>query len=293
MSDLIINPYLHAGGAAATGYIVQDYGTDLEGAWSLRKISNSATNCMRIREDGGNTETDIGFSGDNLDTAAIASHCGANNGYVVTWYDQSGNGNNLTQASTARQPPIYNGSNVRTDSEGNVAMYADGGGSSTGDMLQVSNIISGTGGYSAFLFFEADSGEQGAGNQIIRQWDGSTSTGGGLIITAEPACRYNTYVAIYSESGVLNPHTLTCTLESGGSSFDTKLYINGSLKTRSSGTDGAINFGSSEPFGVFNNSVSGTTGFKGYCSEILIYSSDKSSDRADIESNIDGYWTAT
>jgi hypothetical protein len=85
-------------------------------AYSVRKLDNDYTgSALRVREDSGNTETDIGFdSNGDLDTAAIASHCGSANGYVVTWYDQSGSGNDVTQATTTRQPQIYNGSAVIT-----------------------------------------------------------------------------------------------------------------------------------------------------------------------------------
>jgi len=120
----IINPYSF--GAASISYIVDDTSPDL--AVSVRKISSTATNCIRIREDGGSTETDIGFSGDDLDTAAIASHCGANNGFIVKWYDQSGNGNDLVMSTAANQPQIYDGSVTITDpSNGQPAILFDGG----------------------------------------------------------------------------------------------------------------------------------------------------------------------
>ena len=68
---------------------------------------------MRVREDSGDTETDIGFdTNGDLDTAAIATHCGTANGFVVTWYDQSGNGNDAEQPTAggaALQPKIYDG----------------------------------------------------------------------------------------------------------------------------------------------------------------------------------------
>jgi hypothetical protein len=71
---------------------------------------------MKVREDSGDTEADIGFDGSgNLDTSAIATHCGSANGYVVTWYDQSGNSNNATQSTAGNQPQIYNGTAVITE----------------------------------------------------------------------------------------------------------------------------------------------------------------------------------
>jgi hypothetical protein len=78
-------------------------------AYSVRRLSSTYEDALiRVREDGGDTEADIGFDANgNLDTAALLSHCGANNGYVVTWYDQSGNSNNATQSTAGNQPKIY------------------------------------------------------------------------------------------------------------------------------------------------------------------------------------------
>ena len=69
---------------------------------------------MRVRRDSDNLEADIGLSGSSLDTAALLAHVGAGNGYVVTWYDQSGNGNDATQANTALQPLIVDTGVVHT-----------------------------------------------------------------------------------------------------------------------------------------------------------------------------------
>jgi hypothetical protein len=96
-------------------------------AYSVRKLSGTYTDsALRVREDGTDTELDIGFDGDgNLDTSAIATHCGANNGYVVTWYDQSGNQNDATQGTTILQPLIYNGISV-TSINGRPTITNDG-----------------------------------------------------------------------------------------------------------------------------------------------------------------------
>ena len=96
--------------------LLDDY-SGAAAAYSVRKLRAAYTgDAMRIREDSGNTETDIGFdSNGDLDTAAIASHCGANNGYVVTWYDQSGNGNDMTQSTAGSQPRIYDGTAVELE----------------------------------------------------------------------------------------------------------------------------------------------------------------------------------
>jgi hypothetical protein len=102
--------------AAATDLLLDTY-TGASAAYSVRKLDKDYTGyCMKVREDSGDTEADIGFDGSgDLDTAAIATHCGSANGYVVTWYDQSGNSDNATQATGTSQPQIYNGTAVITE----------------------------------------------------------------------------------------------------------------------------------------------------------------------------------
>lgn len=99
---------------SSAAFLLDTY-TGATAGYSVRRLATSATNLMRIREDAGDTETDIGYDSNNeLDTAAIATHCGTANGYVVTWYDQAGS-NNATQGTDTLQPQIYNGSAVLTE----------------------------------------------------------------------------------------------------------------------------------------------------------------------------------
>lgn len=79
-------------------------------AYSLRKLRSAYSgNCVRIRRSNDNAEADIGFSSGWIDKTAVDTHCTTNDGYVVTWYDQSGNGYNLTQATTTLQFKIWHG----------------------------------------------------------------------------------------------------------------------------------------------------------------------------------------
>jgi hypothetical protein len=61
---------------------------------------------IRVRRSSDNTEQDIGFSSGNLDTSSLTTFCSGTNGFVTTWYDQSGNANNATQSTAANQPQI-------------------------------------------------------------------------------------------------------------------------------------------------------------------------------------------
>ena len=106
---------------------------------AVGKIKSSYSGaCMRIRESGGDTLLDIGFDASGrISEAEFDAHVGANSGYVHTWYDQSGNGNNLTQTTNSKQPQLvftsqkaninYDGSNDRLDSiHGSIALSTMG-----------------------------------------------------------------------------------------------------------------------------------------------------------------------
>jgi hypothetical protein len=83
-------------------------------AYSLRKLRSRYTgSAIRVRRASDNTELDIGFlSNQELDTSALNTFCSGTNGFVKTWYDQSGNARNATQTTAANQPQIVSGGNV-------------------------------------------------------------------------------------------------------------------------------------------------------------------------------------
>jgi hypothetical protein len=76
-------------------------------AYSVRLLRMAYVgSSIRVRRSSDNAEQDIGFSGGNLDTSALLSFVGANDGFVTTFYDQSGNARNATQATALNQPQI-------------------------------------------------------------------------------------------------------------------------------------------------------------------------------------------
>jgi hypothetical protein len=85
-------------------------------AYSVRKLRSAYSgSAIRVRRSSDNTEQNIGFDGSgNLDTSSLTSFCGSGNGFVTTWYDQSGNGYNATQTTAANQPQIVSSGSVLT-----------------------------------------------------------------------------------------------------------------------------------------------------------------------------------
>jgi hypothetical protein len=84
-------------------------------AYSVRKLRSAYSgSAIRVRRSSDNAEQDIGFSGGNLDTTSLTSFCSGTNGFVTTWYDQSGNARNATQTTATNQPQIVSAGSVLT-----------------------------------------------------------------------------------------------------------------------------------------------------------------------------------
>ncbi len=82
-------------------------------AYSLRKLRGAYSgSAIRVRRSFDNAELDVGFTAENIDTSALTSFCGSGNGFVTTWYDQSGNARNATQTTAANQPQIVSSGSV-------------------------------------------------------------------------------------------------------------------------------------------------------------------------------------
>jgi hypothetical protein len=85
-------------------------------AYSVRLLRTLYTgNAIRVRRTD-LTEANIGFtSAGNLDTTALLAFTGTgalDNGFITTWYDQSGNARNATQTTALNQPQIVSSGSI-------------------------------------------------------------------------------------------------------------------------------------------------------------------------------------
>ena len=102
---------------AFTG-LLNDY-SGAAAAYSLRLLDNTYSgNAIKVRRSSDNTEQDIAFVNNELDTATLETFAGAGDAFVTTWYDQSGNYYNVTQTTASKQPKIVSsGSTITTNSK--------------------------------------------------------------------------------------------------------------------------------------------------------------------------------
>lgn len=107
---MIINPYRFS---SAVPLLLDTY-TGAAAAYSLRKLRTAYTGyCIEVRRSSDDTTLNIGFTAAGvLDESALTTFCGAGDGFVRTWYDQSTNGRNATQATASSQPQIVDDGTV-------------------------------------------------------------------------------------------------------------------------------------------------------------------------------------
>jgi len=258
-------------GAGFTGLLDQSFATGATAAYSLRKLKSSATKAVRVREDSGNTEVDIGFSGGTLDETALLNHVGSNNGFVTKWYDQSGNGNNASNLTASEQPQIVKSGSVIKEN-GQPAIQFDG----SDDYLST-NSFNGSG-QPHTLFTVASSNDlSNADGYLVR-------AGGNTFVLFQRDAEFQ----IYSGNHIIGPavdlkkHIFTVIFNSPNSKFfiDNSLVASGDTGTR----------GDLQEIYIGDRGAGGRS-FQGKEQEIIVYETNKSTNRNNIETNINNFYS--
>ena len=102
----MVNLGLGGGGGGGTSFLLDDYPNTTGHSYSLRQLSASTTNVVRVRRTSDNTEQD--FTATEITDGTLATFCGEEAGYVTKWYDQS-NSSDVYNFTALQQPLIYNG----------------------------------------------------------------------------------------------------------------------------------------------------------------------------------------
>ena len=258
-----------------------DQYTTAAAAYSVRLLRTAYTgDAMRVREDGGNTETDIGFDGSgNLDTAAIASHCGANNGFVRYWYDQSGNALDAGQATSTSQPKIYDSGTgiIEEGAVGKEKPALDFDGSDD--------------------FFDVPS-TQWSNGQMFASMVLARDTGGSYYWTSNASIFSMLYGATKNEfiawqltpiQIIYNQTFIGQKLISGEvTPTDYTLYEDGSSVVTSGTYTGTMSSSSTNAF--IGQKSNATNRHTGTFQELIHWPSDQESNRTGIEDNLNGYF---
>ena len=259
-------------------------------AFSLRKLRSGQARAIRVRRSSDNAQQDIGFIGNDLDTVSLLSFCGAGNGFVTTWYDQSGNGYNVTQATQANQPQIVSSGVVITEN-GKPAIQFNGAAS-----LESYTSATGTGTYSgAMTIFFAGRRSTASGSSyfcerrsaLLKAFIFYVVSSLAYITTDGQNFSSNQWVSLGTYNLTSN---FFLSVQKHTPGITDTLFING-VAAAVSGNPGVA------------SSITGNNGFSvggradinmnwnGLISELLVYNTDQTANRTVIESNINTHYT--
>jgi hypothetical protein len=144
-------------------------------AYGVRKLRTAYSgSAIRVRRSSDDTEQDIGFSGDDLDTTALLAFVGANNGFDTTWYDQTTNARNLTQTFGPQQPQIVASGALLSFDNGRAGMLGASSNSTGMSYIEGSAFITGTSLYVAAIFSPAWGSSGNFGRVFGTSKDGTT-----------------------------------------------------------------------------------------------------------------------
>ena len=248
-------------------------------AYSLRDIGAMNGKVVRVRRSSG-TPAEEDFSASQVLSGAVEAFVGSgNDGFVTTLYDQSGNGNDVTQTTTGSQPKIVDsGSQVKVD--GIPSIKFDG----TNDFLDRATYTQGDLAQPSTAFAVAKLRVYVDDNQKI--FDGHTGLKRHMIqLNTAGNGQFAAYAGTVQATGEdadANQHLFESRFNGSASRF----IIDGVIKsTNSQGTQAmeGINIGA--------NHDSASNFWDGDIQEIIIYNSDLFNDRADLENDINNYYT--
>lgn len=247
--------------SAAASSAVLDGIANVAAAYGLRRLRSAYVGpVVRVRRSSDNAESDIGLDGSGeFDSATYSAFVGGGTGFVRWWYDQTGNGKDAGQATTANQPTLRLSA---INSKPSLELDA------VDDGLDTAN--AGLTGDRAVTFFAAFDSASTAPQTIVTI-TGSVAAGDGvgmLIDGAKWAAHYDGTTVLRFSAANANPHIATLRRIAGDIGDGTKFYIEGALQTLSTDDNITANFGNYPiRIGRWSNSA---IRFGGYISEIIV-----------------------
>jgi len=261
-------------------------------AYSLRQLSNAYTGpVITVRRSSDDAEAD--FKASEIDDGTLAAFCGAGDGFVKTWHDQSGNNRDASATGTA-QPKIVSSGSLVTEG-GKAALEFDG----LDDFFSLASPIvigqSATADFAAFCVFSLSdlatangylwhssnltAGSAGTDNGLLAQ---NESLFWGTGSSSDPGAWLST--ALLSGSQQVSSVTLDAATTTTGTK---QTYIDGALSVSASyavkATDAVTSLiGSRADIAAQLHS--------GTISELIIYPSDQSANRERIEGDLAWYY---
>ena len=254
-------------------FLLDDY-TGAAAGYSLRNLSSSWTtsDVVEVRRSSDNATS--GFTATEVSDGTMLAWVGTggtDNGFVTTWYDQSGNTNNAVQATTTKQPKIVSAGAVVVENS-KPALSFDGGDyfqdtfavgtTNTGFIVGKAQV--------ADAFFDDIAVVNGNNIRTISATEVRYTTNSGGGGTAN-------YFIHTVPSGTWNNQNLISYISDGANS---QVGVNGSATTGSVANPTNV---TGVTIGAAQN---GNAGVTGTMQEVIVYASNQLSNTFNIEANI-------
>jgi len=251
-------------------------------AYSLRQLSNAYTGpVVTVRRSSDDAEAD--FKASEIDDGTLAAFCGAGDGLVKTWHDQSGNGRDASQGTAANQPKIVDSGSVVLE-EGKPAIRPDG----TNDFLTNTGAYWSTfvtNNFSTFAVMEKTSDT----DKIAWAIGNATSDNANWLVgRTGVAGDYQ-----YRGKRVSTSFTGIATNATGlFSSFDIPVASGGGAQIDFTDGTNAVANNTVVPdrLVLFDRRAGASTPFSGAIQEIIYYPSDQTANRERIEGDLAWYY---
>lgn len=248
-------------------------------AYSLRNLSWAYGGpVVRVRRDNDNAEQN--FTATEVSDGTLAAWVGAgNNGFVRTWYDQSGNGTNATQATAGNQPQIVSSGSLLTDNSKPCLQF--NGSSTSLDANALASVFSGAG---VFLSAATVWGFGSSSNQNPLRWLGQEAS--------SPAARFDERddatigIALNVTGGIITSQALAWI---NSNTTTQTLRVNGSQVGSTTGANGTITLNQFSIGCLFRSTKN--IFWDGTIQEIILYRSNQTSNATAIESNVNAHYS--
>lgn len=275
------------GGGGFTG-LLDEYG-GAAAAYSVRRLSSSYIGSLiEVRRSSDNTTQNIGYDANgDLDTTALLSFVGAGDGFVRTWYDQSGNAYNATQTTTTAQPQIVNSGSLILENGKTTVDFSGGNWELEADAVALEfagtnvqnnyySVITSAGSVDKFAYAMAAS----SGNTVVT----NVRTSGLNNLRVQFRDDFNKSNNAETGTSIFNQSLVS--VQGTPSDFD--VFIDGSIISNYTSSLGLISLAK---FTIGNDARPLSLFWGGNIQEIILYNSDKSANRTGIEENINTYYT--
>jgi hypothetical protein len=267
-------------------------------AYSLRSLTGGDPKVVRVRRSSDNTERDFTASG--VSSGALVDFVGSgNDGFVETWYDQSGNGRDSINTTATQQPIIVDAGVFQdglkfthTDTTNGKRLFVPRSAAELGEdfaLIWVGKVTESDTSYNNLL-----GGTRGVQSYAVGTAGISIKSSNGTVAFINEESTTSKIQSLSSTTVSLNNDFVAfATHESAEAGPSLDLSVDGNHQNFSVS---GYTLTSTKDIGIMNATDSTTSGYRtqesptGICREVLVYDTNQNANRVALETNINNQY---